>query len=78
MPVIEYLLGFDVDVNTRLANDDTPLHWAGFYHSNLAITALLNGGGGPELLNGEDKPPLELTRQSGNKKGADLLVRASS
>ncbi len=78
LPVIEFLLGFGVDVNAKLASNDTPLHWAGFYHSNAAIPVLLDNGADIDLENSDGKTALQLTEQSGNEKGADIIARASS
>ena len=78
LSVIEYLLDLGVDINTSLAGGDTPLHWAGFYHSDAAISLLLQRGADTSIVNNDGKTALELTEQSRNKKGADILARSSS
>lgn len=76
--VIEFLLGRGGDIDAAPVNQETGLHWTAFYQSNSIVPLLLERGANPAVTNHEGQTLEELGRDSGNKRGADLLAAASA
>lgn len=75
---VRHLLKAGVDVNSRLNDGSTALHWAVLRDQEAAVAALLDAGADPVVLNRNGISPLFLAVQNGNVKTVSLLLDAGA
>lgn len=75
---VRQLLKTGVDVNSRLNDGSTALHWAVLRDQQDAVAELLKAGAEPVALNRNGISPLFLAVQNGNEKIAAMLLDAGA
>lgn len=75
---IKQLLQSGTDVNTRLNDGSTALHWAVLNDQSEIVGALLEAGADPVALNRNGISPLFLAVQNGNAEIVDKLLKAGA
>ena len=75
---LKQLLNSGVDVNSRLGDGSTALHWAVLHDQGEAVAVLLEAGADPALLNRNGISPLFLAVQNGNDQIVSSLFKAGA
>jgi len=75
---VHLLLKQGIDVNSRLNDGSTALHWAVLRDQHEAVAALVDAGADPVALNRNGISPLFLAVQNGSKKIVSLLLDAGA
>ena len=75
---ISKLLSSGTDVNSKLNDGSTALHWAVLRDQQEAVELLLDAGAEPVVLNRNGISPLFLAVQNGNRKIVSMLLEAGA
>jgi ankyrin repeat protein len=75
---LKQVLASGADVNTRLNDGSTALHWAVLHDQQEAVSALLDAGADPVALNRNGVSPLFLAVQNGNAEIVASLLKAGA
>lgn len=75
---ITQLLEQGIDVNSRLNDGTTALHWAVLRDQQESVSLLMEAGADPLVLNRNGISPLFLAAQNGNKKIVSWLLNAGA
>lgn len=75
---LKQLLNSGVDVNSRLGDGSTALHWAVLHDQRDVVVALLEAGADPVLPNRNGISPLFLAVQNGNTEIVSSLLKAGA
>jgi ankyrin repeat protein len=75
---MKQLLGSGADVNSRLSDGSTALHWAVLHDQGDAVVALLEAGADPVAVNRNGISPLFLAVQNGNPDIVSSLLQAGA
>ncbi len=75
---LKQALATGADVNTRLNDGSTALHWAVLHDQQEAVAALLEAGADPVALNRNGVSPLFLAVQNGNEHIVAALLKAGA
>ena len=75
---VRQMLKSGVDVNSRLNDGSTALHWAVLRDQEQAIATLLEAGADPVVINRNGISPLFLAVQNGNSRIVSMLLDAGA
>ena len=72
---VDFLVDRGTDINAAPVNSETGLHWAGFAWQNSILGFLLAEGIDAGHRHADGQTAAELTRETGNAVGADIIER---